>query len=292
MNEQELAQFVEWLPSSVNEFKDKTLKEIVTILNKMSQTEEGMNTISGLINEFKKSSQMLKKGGKITSLINKFQNGGKPKAVEMLPFVQGLTSIPAGMDKFDYNHKYSDGYRASQFSNKKGDILQFLQRPNTVGGTQRLITNNLQDTTYMNTFNGSKVSNSSQPWYTPKSQKEKKKADYNRFTQRFSEYFPTTTSRNIYNRETNKNSSSDSFVDSNTGNLVMSRAWSNKKFPRDTVYTYKQNVKGKPIYMTGKGEPFRNQFNELLLDTNAIGFDKNSSETLDIERSKINKNKK
>lgn len=77
MNEQELTQFVEWLPSNINEFKDKTSEEIVSILNEMSQTEEGMNTISNLITQFKQSKQSFKRGGKIDYIINKFQSGGK-----------------------------------------------------------------------------------------------------------------------------------------------------------------------------------------------------------------------
>lgn len=78
MNKQELAQFIEWLPSSVDEFKDKTPDEIVTALNKMAQTEEGMNTISGLINQFKQeqSAGMFKQGGKLAYLVNKFKDGG------------------------------------------------------------------------------------------------------------------------------------------------------------------------------------------------------------------------
>nr|DAM45658.1 MAG TPA: hypothetical protein [Bacteriophage sp.] len=158
----------------------------------MAQTEEGMNTISGLINQFKQNSMgMFKSGGKLNYLINKFQNGGKPRVVETLNYVQGRTSLPAGMTKLDFNRKFSDNYRAAQYSNPNGDILQFLQRPNTVGGTERLITNNKKDTLYRNTFNGAETSNKPQPWYRPKSEKDKKKADYSRFTSRFAEYFPT-----------------------------------------------------------------------------------------------------
>lgn len=82
MNEKELAQFVKWLPSNINEFKDKTPEEVVTILNKLSQTEEGMNTISGFINQFKQSSQMFKKGGKLDFLINNFQASTKIKVID------------------------------------------------------------------------------------------------------------------------------------------------------------------------------------------------------------------
>lgn len=76
MNKEDLTQFIEWLPVNINEFKDKTPDEVVTILNKLAQTEEGLNEISGLISQFKQK-QMFKFGGKLGQLINKFQQGGK-----------------------------------------------------------------------------------------------------------------------------------------------------------------------------------------------------------------------
>lgn len=190
LNKQELAKFVEWLPSNIDEFKDKNPEEVVTILNKMSQTEEGINTISNLINEFKQTAQMFKIGGKIYPLINIFQKGGKPRVVKELSYVQGMTSLPPKMDKLDFNKVYSDGYRASQFSNSNGDIIQFLQRPNVLGGTKRYITNNLRDTTYVIGDNKEVYKNKELPWYTPKSKEENRKEKFNWLTSRFSEYFP------------------------------------------------------------------------------------------------------
>ncbi len=35
MNKEDLTQFIEWLPVNINEFKDKTPDEVVTILNKL-----------------------------------------------------------------------------------------------------------------------------------------------------------------------------------------------------------------------------------------------------------------
>lgn len=55
MNKEDLTQFIEWLPVNINEFKDKTPDEVVTILNKLAQTEEGLNEISGLISQFKQN---------------------------------------------------------------------------------------------------------------------------------------------------------------------------------------------------------------------------------------------
>ena len=74
-------QFVQWLPSKVEEFQNKTPEEIVGKLNELAQTEDGMNTISGLINQFKQeqSTGMFKQGGKLAYLVNKFKDGGSAK---------------------------------------------------------------------------------------------------------------------------------------------------------------------------------------------------------------------
>lgn len=78
MEQEELMQFVQWLPSKVEEFQNKTPEEIVGKLNELAQTEDGMNTISGLINQFKQeqSAGMFKQGGKLAYLVNKFKDGG------------------------------------------------------------------------------------------------------------------------------------------------------------------------------------------------------------------------
>lgn len=81
MEQEELIQFVQWLPSKVAEFQNKTPDEIVGELNQMAQSEEGMNVISGLINQFKQeqSTGMFKKGGKLNYLVTKFKEGGSAK---------------------------------------------------------------------------------------------------------------------------------------------------------------------------------------------------------------------
>lgn len=69
MEKQELAAFVEWLSSNVEEFKDKNPEEVVTMLNELSQTDEGVNVISNLINRFKERTQMFEQGGKLSFLV-------------------------------------------------------------------------------------------------------------------------------------------------------------------------------------------------------------------------------
>lgn len=77
LNKQELTTFVEWLPSNIEEFKDKNPEEVVMILNEMSQTDEGIDIISNLINQFKERNQMFEKGGKLNFLVEKLKNGNK-----------------------------------------------------------------------------------------------------------------------------------------------------------------------------------------------------------------------
>lgn len=77
MNEKDLVQFIEWLPQNIEEFRDKTPENVVTILNQMQETDEGKQTIVDLINQYKESLKMFKKGGKIDQLLNKYQSGGR-----------------------------------------------------------------------------------------------------------------------------------------------------------------------------------------------------------------------
>ena len=102
MNKEDLTQFIEWLPVNINEFKDKTPDEVVTILNKLAQTEEGLNEISGLISQFKQK-QMFKFGGKLGQLINKFQQGGKSdqrKSDKVRKNFHGVSLFEYGPNKY------------------------------------------------------------------------------------------------------------------------------------------------------------------------------------------------
>lgn len=47
------------------------------MLNELSQTDEGVNVISNLINQFKERTQMFEQGGKLSFLVEKLKNGNK-----------------------------------------------------------------------------------------------------------------------------------------------------------------------------------------------------------------------
>ena len=82
MNEEQLIEFVNWLPSVVPEFKDATPDQIVQALNQMSESDEGQQILSQLINTFQQAkqsadSQMFKKGGKMAAFVSKYGKGGE-----------------------------------------------------------------------------------------------------------------------------------------------------------------------------------------------------------------------
>lgn len=82
MNEEQLIEFVNWLPTAIPEFKDATPDQIVQALNQMSESDEGQQMLSQLINTFQQAkqsadSQMFKKGGKLAAFVSKYGKGGE-----------------------------------------------------------------------------------------------------------------------------------------------------------------------------------------------------------------------
>lgn len=81
MNEEQLIEFVNWLPTAVPEFQNASPDQIVQSLNQMAESEEGQQMLSQLFTAFQESkqagnSQMFKKGGKMSAFVNKYGNGG------------------------------------------------------------------------------------------------------------------------------------------------------------------------------------------------------------------------
>lgn len=88
--EQVMAEFVQWLPSNISKFQGqvpeeiispianaKSPEEVVGILNELSKSEEGNKLVGGIFQVFQKSKKgVFKDGGKLSYLLNKFQNGG------------------------------------------------------------------------------------------------------------------------------------------------------------------------------------------------------------------------
>ena len=83
MNETDLIAFIQWLPTKIEAFQNKTPEEIAQVLNNMAKTEEGKAELEALIGEFKESNMetnMFKKGGRLDYLVEKFKKGGIKKA--------------------------------------------------------------------------------------------------------------------------------------------------------------------------------------------------------------------
>lgn len=160
MNKEDLTQFIEWLPVNINEFKDKTPDEVVTILNKLAQTEEGLNEISGLISQFKQK-QMFKFGGKLGQLINKFQQGGKSdqrKSDKVRKNFHGVSLFEYGPNKYKTARgtlvrDLKPGVHQETLPNGIG--LRQITRNNTT--TSELVSPDKRDTLYINNADAGRI---------------------------------------------------------------------------------------------------------------------------------------
>lgn len=161
MDKENLYKFIEWLSSNIEDFKDKTPDKVVEVLNKKSSTEDGMNEISGLIEQFKKRSQIFKNGGKINYLINKFQKGGK--SVQR-PSDSNVKKFH-GIDLFEYSpnkYKTSTGYLARSLKpGVRKEILpsgvRLRQITNNNITTTELVSPDKRDTLYIHNGVGGRV---------------------------------------------------------------------------------------------------------------------------------------
>lgn len=69
-DQKKLLQFVTWLGENVPELKGQAPEQIVSTINKLSESKEGQQMLQGLIEEFESSTTgMFKKGGKLNYLL-------------------------------------------------------------------------------------------------------------------------------------------------------------------------------------------------------------------------------
>lgn len=69
-DQKKLLQFVTWLGENVPELKGQAPEQIVSTINKLSESKEGQQMLQGLIEEFESSTTgMFKKGGKLAYLL-------------------------------------------------------------------------------------------------------------------------------------------------------------------------------------------------------------------------------
>ena len=86
---QTMAAFIQWLPQNIQQFEGSLPKEViepiaaaqspeevVTVLNQLSQSQEGNQVVSAIFQAFQESQKagMFAKGGKLDYLIQKYQN--------------------------------------------------------------------------------------------------------------------------------------------------------------------------------------------------------------------------
>lgn len=78
MDEKLIQEFIQWLPQNIEEFANKSPEEIITTINALSKSEDGVKMLQQLITTFQqsKSPNSFKLGGKIEAAVVKFQKGG------------------------------------------------------------------------------------------------------------------------------------------------------------------------------------------------------------------------
>ena len=78
MDEKLMQEFIQWLPQNIEEFANKFPEEIITAINELSKSEDGVKMLQQLMTAFQQSklSNSFKLGGKIEAAVNKFQQGG------------------------------------------------------------------------------------------------------------------------------------------------------------------------------------------------------------------------
>ena len=101
MKEQELMNFVEWLPENVDLFKGLSVEETVSKINDLSTSDDGKQILEQLTKQYK-GMELFKKGGKLHQLLC-FKSGGKgpdcgcnKKVIKAQP---GAEMVAPGFDK-------------------------------------------------------------------------------------------------------------------------------------------------------------------------------------------------
>lgn len=122
-DQKKLLQFVTWLGENVPELKGQAPEQIVSTINKLSESEEGQQMLRGLIEEFESSmTSMFKKGGKLAYLvclkeggniqdcecgkkIDKKQPGGRVLGSEQYPHATRRDALDSVMDQMGFSRQ-------------------------------------------------------------------------------------------------------------------------------------------------------------------------------------------
>lgn len=143
-DQKKLLQFVEWLGANVPELQGQAPEQIVSTINKLSESPEGQEMLQGLINEFESSmTGMFKKGGKLDYLLclkkgGSIQDCGCGKKIEkaedgrvlgsdQYPNVSRKEAIDAAMDM---------GFSRKQARNAYRNQLRGLSSINGLSGKE------------------------------------------------------------------------------------------------------------------------------------------------------------
>ena len=138
---QTMAAFIQWLPQNIQQFEGSLPKEViepiaaaqspeevVTVLNQLSQSQEGNQVVSAIFQAFQESQKtgMFAKGGKLDYLIQKYQNAAGNLPEKDNTFMRVIlkdgdtTDVKQYKYRTDYRRTYPNGSVILQSSTSSG----------------------------------------------------------------------------------------------------------------------------------------------------------------------------
>lgn len=119
MDEKLIQEFIQWLPQNIEEFANKSPEEIITTINALSKSEDGVKMLQQLITTFQqsKSPNSFKLGGKIEAAVVKFQQGGLTRKQALANYMANNEGVTRSQARQAYRNakfvgKYNIGNNA------------------------------------------------------------------------------------------------------------------------------------------------------------------------------------
>lgn len=133
MEDKQLMEFVQWLSSKINKTPEETANQIA----EMWKTDEGKAQLNELLKEFNsETTGMFKKGGKLNSLVDKFQNGGLTRRQAIDAYMQNNDGVTRSQARQAYRNARNASYNLDR------DMLKTDGYANRRDWARRLIAGN------------------------------------------------------------------------------------------------------------------------------------------------------
>lgn len=133
MEDKQLMEFVQWLSSKINKTPEETANQIA----EMWKTDEGKAQLNELLKQFNsETTGMFKKGGKLNSLVGKFQNGGLTRREAIDAYMQNNEGVTRRQARQAYRNARNASYNLDR------DMLKTDGYANRRDWARRLIAGN------------------------------------------------------------------------------------------------------------------------------------------------------